>query len=222
VGFFFPKNRQVHVQNTLCHNDPMSHAYIFYGKAGSGKGTQAKLLKASLESQGSQVIYIEQGANFRAFAKNPGFIENLTQSTLNSGKLMPAFMPVYLWTKALVDQFTGTEQVIFDGVARILQEASVLDSGIEFLGFDKVYVFHVTISNETAANRMKSRAASDPTHARPDDLSDIAIAARLEAYEKQVMPVIEYFKTHPRYTLVEVDGEVDVEHVFDQIKLAIG
>jgi len=27
-----------------CHNNPMSHAYIFYGKAGSGKGTQAKLL----------------------------------------------------------------------------------------------------------------------------------------------------------------------------------
>lgn len=199
----------------------MAHAYIFYGKAGSGKGTQAKLLKEYLESQNSSVIYIEQGANFRAFAQGSGFIESLTKTTLNSGKLMPAFMPIYLWTKMLVEQFTGKEHVIFDGVARIEQEASVLDSGIEYLGFEKVFVFHVNIADTTAIERMKSRAALAGTAARADDLSAEAMQARIDAYQKQVMPVIEYFKNHPRYTLVEVDGEVDVEHVFEQIKKAI-
>ncbi len=196
----------------------MAHAYIFYGKAGSGKGTQAKLLKEFLESQGRKAVYIEQGANFRAFAQTSGRIAELTKETLNSGKLMPAFMPIYLWTKALVDQFTGSEDVIFDGVARIEQEASVLDSGIDYLGFEKAVVFHVNISDATAVERIKSRAQLAGAGARADDLSDTAIQTRLDAYEKQVMPVIEYFKNHPRYQVVEVDGEVDVPGVFEQIK----
>lgn len=199
----------------------MSHAYIFYGKAGSGKGTQGKLLKEFLESQGRTVIYIEQGANFRAFAQTTGRIAELTKETLNSGKLMPAFMPIYLWTKALVDQYTGTEDVIFDGVARIAQEASVLDSGIEYLGFSKAVVFHVNISDATAVTRIKSRAELSIKaggSARTDDLSDASIQTRIDAYQKQVLPVIEYFKTNPRYQLVEVDGEVDVPSVFEQIK----
>lgn len=202
----------------------MAHAYIFYGKAGSGKGTQAKLLKQFLESQGRKVISIEQGANFRAFAETGNRVAELTKETLNSGKLMPAFMPIYLWTKALVDQFTGVEDVIFDGVARIEQEASVLDSGIEYLGFEKTVVFHVNISDATAADRIKSRAQlaiQAGGQARTDDLSDVAIQTRIDAYQQQVMPVIEYFKTHPRYQVVEVDGEVDVPSVFEQIKLSL-
>lgn len=196
----------------------MAHAYIFYGKAGSGKGTQGKLLKEFLESQNRKVIYIEQGANFRAFAETSGRIPELTKQTLNSGKLMPAFMPIYLWTKALVDQFTGDEEIIFDGVARIAQEAAVLDSGIEYLGFEKTFVFHVNISDATAANRIKSRAQLAGAGARADDLSDSAIQTRLDAYQKQVMPVIEYYKNHPRYQVIEIDGEVEVPSVFEQIK----
>lgn len=199
----------------------MPHVYIFYGKAGSGKGTQAKLLKEFLESQNRSVLYIEQGANFRAFAQTSNQIATLTKETLNSGKLMPAFMPIYLWTKALVDQFTGTEDVIFDGVARVAQEASVLDSGIEYLGFSKAVVFHVNISDTTASARIKSRAqlaVQTGGQARTDDLSDASIQTRIDAYQKQVLPVIEYFKTNPRYQLVEVDGEVDVLRVFEQIK----
>ncbi|MEI8224017.1 MAG: nucleoside monophosphate kinase [bacterium] len=199
----------------------MANAYIFYGKAGSGKGTQAKLLKEYLESKGDMALYIEQGANFRAFAQGEGFIESLTKTTLNSGKLMPAFMPIYLWTKMLVDNFTGKEHVLFDGVARIEQEAAVLDSGIEYLGFEKVFVFHVNIADTTAIERMKSRAALAGTAARADDLSIEAMQTRVDAYQKQVMPVIEYFKNHPRYTLIEIDGEVDVPQVFEQIKSAI-
>ena len=195
----------------------MANAYIFYGKAGSGKGTQAKLLKQHLESSGATVISIEQGANFRAFAQDSGFIPDLTRTTLNSGRLMPAFMPIYLWTKALVGQFTGKEHVIFDGVARIEQEASVLDSALEYLGFEKVFVLHVNISDEMAMDRMRSRAALDPEHARADDRSEEAMRTRLSAYQAQVMPVIEYFKAHPRFTFLEIDGEPDVDAVFRQI-----
>lgn len=199
----------------------MANAYIFYGKAGSGKGTQAKLLKDYLESLHKKTIIIEAGAHFRAFAQGTGFVQEKTRDTINSGKLMPAFMPIYLWAKALVESFTADEEIIFDGVARKIEEAPILDSALEYLGFEKVYIFHVHISDTTALSRMESRAALAGSAARTDDKDVHAAQARLDAYRDQVMPVVEYFKAHPLYQLVEIDGEVDVEHVFEQIKNVI-
>lgn len=196
----------------------MANAYIFYGKAGSGKGTQAKLLQDYLNSQNKKTIIIEAGANFRAFAQGEGFVQEKTRATINSGQLMPAFMPIYLWSKALVESFTANEEIIFDGVARKLEEAPILDSALGYLDFEKVFIFHVHISDETALNRMHSRAALAGIEARKDDLDSIAARARLEAYQEQVVPVINYFKAHPIYQVIEIDGEVDVSHVFEQIK----
>ena len=70
----------------------MSTAYLLYGKSGSGKGTQAQLLKDYLESQGKTVIYIETGKLFREFsAAHQDFMGDHVRSVIDAGKLMPAF-----------------------------------------------------------------------------------------------------------------------------------
>lgn len=105
----------------------MSTVYLLYGKSGCGKGTQAQLLKERLESQGRTVIYVETGKLFRAFSEsNPGFMGDHVKSVIDAGKLMPAFFPVYLWSKELVENYTGTEDIILDGVARRIEEASIV------------------------------------------------------------------------------------------------
>ncbi len=196
----------------------MANAYIFYGKAGSGKGTQAEMLEAYLKSQGTEVISVGQGSHFRSFAKNDGYVQGLTRETLDSGQLMPAFMPIYLWSKDLVEKFTGSQHFIFEGVARVLEEASILSKALQYLKFDKVFVFHVHITDETALDRVKSRAALDGNKARADDLSDVSIQTRLDAYKHQVMPIVEYFMQNQNTTFVEINGEVSVDAVFEQIK----
>jgi adenylate kinase family enzyme len=199
----------------------MANAYIFYGKAGSGKGTQAEMLEQYITSQGTEVVMVGQGAAFRAFAKDEGYVQNLTRETLDSGKLMPAFMPIYLWSKKLVENFTGTQDIVVEGVARVLEEANILSKALQYLKFEHVYVFHVHISDATAIDRIKSRAALDGDKARADDLSDASIQTRLDAYKHQVMPIVEYFMKNPTNTFVEINGELDIEGVFDQIKEAI-
>jgi adenylate kinase family enzyme len=196
----------------------MANAYIFYGKAGSGKGTQAEMLEAYLKSEGKQVISIGQGANFRKFAKDDGYVQNLTRKTLDTGKLMPAFMPIYLWSKDLVENFSGSQDFIFEGVARVLEEADILSKALQYLKFENVFVFHVHITDATALERIKSRAALDAKNARVDDLSDTSIQMRLDLYKQQVIPIVEYFMKNPANTFVEIDGEVSVEGVFEQIK----
>lgn len=199
----------------------MANAYIFYGKAGSGKGTQAEMLEQYISSQGTEVVMVGQGAAFRSFAKDSGYVQNLTRETLNSGKLMPAFMPIYLWSKKLVENFTGTQDIVVEGVARVLEEADILSKALQYLKFDKVFVFHVHIADATAMDRIKSRAALDGDKARADDLSDASIQTRLDAYKNQVMPIVEYFMENPTNTFVEINGEVSVESVFEQIKASI-
>lgn len=187
-------------------------AYIFYGKAGSGKGTQALELKKYLEAQGRKVLYIETGALLRDFiVSNNSFSAKLTGEVVNNGKLMPSFLPVYLWTDELIKNFDGTQDIIFDGVARRIEEAPIIDSAITFFNIERTIVFNIHISDETAIARLSIRGD------RADDASVEKIQKRLDWYQTNVLPVIDYFKFHDRFTFFEIDGEPDVEGVSNQI-----
>lgn len=104
----------------------MSTAYLFYGKSGCGKGTQAQILKTRLESLGKKIIYIETGKLFRSFTEsNDNFMGDHVRNVIDAGKLMPAFFPVYLWSRVLIENYTGTEDIILDGVSRRIEEAPI-------------------------------------------------------------------------------------------------
>lgn len=201
-----------------CHNALMSNAYIFYGKAGSGKGTQALELKRHLESQGRSVLYVETGGLFRNFiASNASFAAKRTREVVEGGHLMPAFFPVYLWAHELIQNFTGTEDIIFDGVARRIEEAPIIDSAIEFFSVEKTLVFHIDITDETAIERLQNRGQG-----RADDASLARIRERLDLYRKDTVPVIEYFRDHGSFRFAEIDGEPDAERVTEQVVRALG
>ena len=196
----------------------MANAYIFYGKAGSGKGTQAEMLEQYLKSQGKEVVSLGNGAAFRSFVQEQGYIQGLTKKTLESGQLMPAFMPIYLWSKKIIETCNGENDFIFEGVARVLEEADILSKALEYLKFENVFVYHIHITDTTAIERIKSRAHIDGDKARADDMNDVSIQTRLDAYKHQVLPIVEFFRTNPRNMLIEINGEVDVAGVFEQIK----
>jgi len=192
--------------------------YIFYGKAGSGKGTQAKLLKDYLESKGKKVIYIETGGLFRAFAANnkDSFTAKRVSEVIDNGELMPAFFPIYTWSDVLVKNFTGTEEIILDGVSRRIEETKVLALALDFYQIKTKFVFEIDISDNTAITRLKTREGN-----RPDDASVDKIQKRLDWYQTNVMPVVEYFKNDPQFKFSVIDGEKSVDEVFAQIEKSI-
>jgi adenylate kinase family enzyme len=192
----------------------MSHAYIFYGKAGSGKGTQAQKLKEYLEAQGRKVIYIETGALFRNFVESStSFAAKRTGEIIDKGELMPPFFPIYSWADELIKNYKGTEDIIMDGVARRLEETSILDSALDFFQVQKRFVFHIAISDQVAIERLLIR-----NQGRSDDASIPNIQKRLDWYRENVQPVFEYFHDHAKYAFAKINGEESVDGVFDQIK----
>lgn len=189
----------------------MSTVYLLYGKSGCGKGTQAQLLKERLESQGRTVIYVETGKLFRSFSEsNNGFMGDHVRSVIDAGKLMPAFFPVYLWSRAIVEGYTGTEDIILDGVARRIEEASIVDSALDFLEIQNRYVLHINVSDEWVFDHMGKRDRADDTQE--------GMQKRLSWFTENVVPVIDYFARNEKYVSLTINGEQTIEQVAEDIK----
>ena len=71
---------------------------LFYGRSGSGKGTQAVLLREYLEKHDSEhrVIHFETGKTFRALAEADSPAGKLTKDALHTGNLLPSFFAIWL------------------------------------------------------------------------------------------------------------------------------
>lgn len=188
----------------------MSTVYLFYGKSGCGKGTQAQLLKTRLESQGRKVIYVETGNLFRSFSENnTGFMADHVKSVINAGKLMPAFFPVYLWSRALVEGYTGTEDIILDGVSRRLDEAPIIDSALDFLEIEKRHMIVIDVSDAWVYEHLGKRGRADDTIE--------GMQRRLGWFVENVIPVINYFTNNPKYQSITINGEQSIEQVASEI-----
>ncbi len=181
-------------------------AFIFFGRSGSGKGTQAKLLIKYLEdSTEHKVLYIETGERFREFKVGESLSSKLTKEIMEHGGLMPEFLPVWIWSDFLIKNFTGDEHLVLDGLSRRVDEAPVLASALEFYKFDRPVVIHMNVSRERAFEMLKGRGRKDDT--------DEYINRRLDWFETNVVPSIEYFKDHPGYVFLDINGGGSIEEV---------
>lgn len=187
-----------------------SKAFIFFGRSGCGKGTQAKLLTNYLEKNfDNKVLYLETGAKFREFKEYDNYSSSLTMEVLDHGGLMPEFLPIWLWSDFLVKNFTGNEHLILDGTARRIDEASVLDSAVRFYKIKNPYVIYIDVSYQRSFEMMKGRG-------RKDDTGEY-IKSRLDWFEKDVIPAIEYFEQNNLYTFLKINGEQEIEDVHKDI-----
>lgn len=187
--------------------------FVFFGRSGCGKGTQARLLSDSLKAKGREVIYIETGSAFRELSKQEDLVGRNVNDILKNGFLIPVFLPIWIWTGIIVKNFSGKEDMILDGVCRRLEEAVALDSALEFYKIQKPNIILMNVSKDWSYTRMMERK-------RPDDTPE-KIQNRLGWYEKDVAPSIEYFKTKSGYNFIEINGEQPIEKVHQDIIKAL-
>jgi adenylate kinase len=191
-------------------------AFIFIGRSGSGKGTQANFLINKLKEidPKRETLYIQTGQEFRKFIQGKSYTEKLSAEYYRTGKLQPNFLAVKMWVDFLVDKLHGNEHVIFDGSPREFHEAGVLDSVFPFYGFEKPNVIDLYISDEEALKRLLLRK-------RVDDTED-GIKKRLAWYAKEVEPTIKYFHDNPKYHFMKINGEQTPEAIFKDLSKELG
>ncbi|MBI5140191.1 MAG: nucleoside monophosphate kinase [Candidatus Vogelbacteria bacterium] len=189
--------------------------FIFIGKSGSGKGTQAELLKSYLEKNDSRpVVYLETGGELRKLVKAGGYTGGLTKKIIEVGGLMPEFLPVYLWSKLFLDNLKGDEHIITDGMPRKLQEALILDGALNFYHREKPTVVYLDVSTDSVIDRLQKRGRET---GRTDDSSIETIKNRLAYFEKDVAPVVDYYRQNSNYNFLHIDGEPSVETIHESI-----
>lgn len=184
---------------------------ILMGRSGSGKGTQGALLEANLEARdGREVFYFEAGAKFREFVAKESYSGKLAAQIMDQGLLLPSFFPVWNWANNFINHLTGEEHIIVDGGLRLLGEAIMFEEALQFYQRSDVIFIYLNVTSEEAAKRLGLRG-------RHDDISAEKIKNRMGWFDKDVLPVIEYFKTRPNVTFIEIDGNPAIETVTSSI-----
>lgn len=187
---------------------------LFFGTQGAGKGTQVKMLMEFLKGKSDQkIIHIDMGSELRALRDGGSFAGKLTGATIDAGHRMPDFMPTYLQTKKLVDNFVdGTEHVIADGLARGADQTRAFDDAMKYFGRDDFQVISLELSEESAVKRLLARGRNDDT--------EEGIKNRLSWYKTDVQPQLELLKGRGRPVHV-IDGEPDVDTIHKNILAAL-
>ena len=186
--------------------------FIIIGRSGCGKGTQANLLKEYVKKElpESEMLCVEAGERFREFLKNGTYASNLATDIYADGRLQPAFLSIWVWADTLIKSLDENKHLMLDGSPRKLNEANVLDEALRFYRRENPYLIFINVSREWATERLKARM-------REDDKNDESIKKRLDWYESDVVPAIEFFREAPYYNFLEINGEQSIEKVHEEI-----
>ena len=191
---------------------------IFLGTQGAGKGTQIGLLKEYLAGNngGREIVHFEMGKNLRELEKREDYTGKLSHEILAGGNLIPYAISCAVFADYLVDHLkTGDEHLIIDGFPRTADQVPTLDSAMDFFKRGQVTVVVLNISDEEAVRRLKPRGRYDDT--------EEGIKKRLEWSREQTMPNIKWFREHgPRYKVIDIESERQIEEVQTDIKKQLG
>jgi len=179
---------------------------LLFGAPGSGKGTQGKILgtipgfyhSSTGDIFRSLDLQSEMGRTFWEFA--------------SKGKLVPDELTVRVWRQfikgmEMVNQFhPETELLVLDGVPRNVRQAAFIEDTIEV-----VRVIHLVADIQKMVERLRRRALKEN---RFDDANEDTITRRMEVYERETRPVLEYY---PADTVVKIDATLSQIRVLSEI-----
>lgn len=203
---------------------------VLTGAPGAGKGTQADLIEEKLGLR-----KVSTGDALRKHVRMGTEIGKVAGALMADGKLVPDDV-LFEILKAEFGQRDG-EKILLDGYPRNVEQAKTLQT----LGerHPVKAVIHLDVSKNQLIERLTGRrvcsncgksfhVSFDPPRKegvcdacggdltqRPDDRSD-KVAVRLDVYESQTAPVLDYYKEMGLYQ--KIDGSGEQVEVFKKIE----
>ncbi len=178
---------------------------VLLGAPGSGKGTQAALLKSRLN-----IAHISTGELLRAAVAAGTPLGLQAKVVMEKGNLVSDEVVLGMLEERLrlSDVASG---FILDGYPRNEAQAQALDGLLERLQLPLDLVVQLDVPQDALLARLAGRAKAE---GRADD-SPAAVANRLAVYQQQTAPVLEYYERDGR--LKRVVGEGSVDQILDRV-----
>ena len=204
---------------------------ILFGPPGAGKGTQAQKL-----SQKYGIPQISTGDILRANVKEGTALGLEAKKYMDAGALVPDSVLIGIIKDRLL-QPDCANGFLLDGYPRTVPQADALSEILNEINKPLDCVVNIIVPNDILVGRLSGRwmsscgasyhtvfnppktegvcdSCGDALFQRPDDTSE-AVTNRLDVYQNQTAPLIDYYKS--KNLLKDIDGTLDIDVVFDQI-----
>jgi adenylate kinase len=208
--------------------------FLVLGKQGAGKGTQAARL-----AERFGVPHISTGDMFRAAAQEGTDFGRQAQAFMDRGELVPDEVVIGVVAERLAQRDTLHQGFVLDGFPRTRSQAEELERMLLPEGLDAA--IDIEVPTEVVLQRISGRRVcltcgatyhvDSPPEVdwicdrdggevvqREDDTEE-AINRRLELYERETGPLIDFYEDLG--LLMRVDGVGTVDEVFDRVMKGI-
>ena len=204
---------------------------VLLGAPGAGKGTQAQRLVADYG-----VAHISTGDLLRAAVKAQSELGVAAKKYMDAGELVPDQLVIDLVKERLAAD-DAQKGFILDGFPRNTTQAVTLDTELAAMGRELDGALLVDVPAEVIIDRLSSRrtcrdcgytvgpdttvcpSCAGEMYQRDDDKPE-TIKNRLDVYEKNTSPLVEYYRGQG--ILKVVDGNRDIDLVYTDVKAELG
>jgi adenylate kinase len=209
---------------------------VLLGAPGAGKGTQAQILQREFGYR-----QISTGDLLREHRKQGTELGKAAEGYMQRGELVPDDLII----KMVEGELRDDAAVLFDGFPRTIAQAQALDALLDSRGRGLPHAIYFRIDRAQLEERLLGRWTNPRTgrvyHERfnpprqpgiddedggplvqRDDDKPETIAKRLDVFEAQTMPLIDYYGASHANRIVAIDATAAVGDVTHQIIHALG
>ena len=210
---------------------------ILMGPPGSGKGTQAANLAELIGASA-----VSSGDLFRDHQRRDTELGRLARSYMERGAYVPDDVTIGMIME-WIEHPARAAGFVLDGFPRTRAQAAALDDAMSKRGGGVDRVIFIRVSDAELVRRLGGRVICSacqrpfnlnssppesegvcddcgaPLYQRDDDKAEV-VANRIDVYNSQTQPVVDYYRESGMFS--EVDGELPVEEVGAALRAAIG
>ena len=205
---------------------------VLLGAPGAGKGTQAKIIAEKFN-----IPHVSTGDILRNEIKLSTILGRKAGQFVREGKLVPDELIIKI-IKNEIGRTGFKDGFLMDGFPRNLKQAKLFQDMLRKLGLKLDKVINIDVDKEEIVKRLDSRRVCHSCNniysidklkdsnsercpkcggelfKRRDDNSEV-ISERLNVYEKETRPLIEYYKD--KNLLVNINGSGNQKEVTERI-----